>query len=233
MNIANKRVLITGGTSGIGFALARTLLAKGAKVAISGHCPELVAKAVLALQTRSAEIHGIVSDIVTAEGRDARLEQALFSLGGLDVLVNNAGGEGPGRLENTDAAELQAMVDVTAPILVTRAALPLLRDSGDAMVVNVFSGIARVGTPFYATYAAVKIGLSHFGEALLRELKRRGIHVLTVYPDGMSMPMLKSSGAGPESGVLQEPASAIAEAIAEGIESRASQVVRGRRTGIR
>ena len=71
-----------------------------------------------------------------------------------------------GRLENTPEAELQAMIDVdlVAPILLTRAVLPALRASGDAMVVNVSSGIALIGAPFYATYAATKAGLAHFGE---------------------------------------------------------------------
>lgn len=163
------------------------------------------------LQTGSAETHGIVADVATAEGRAATLEQTLAALGGLDVLVNNAGGVRAGRLENTDEVDLQAMIDVdlTAPILLTRAALPVLRKSGDAMVVNVSSTIALVGAPFYATYAAVKAGLAHFGEALRRELKGERIHVLTVYPGGTDTPMMKSNRAGPELGFSREPASAV------------------------
>ncbi|MDL2407062.1 SDR family oxidoreductase [Rhizobium calliandrae] len=226
MNITGKRVLITGGSSGIGLALARILLAKGAKVAISGRCPEAVAKAVRSLQTRSVQIRGITSDVVTADGGDARLEQAFAALGGLDVLVNNAGRAPADRLENMDEAELQAVIDVTAPILLTRAALPLLRDSGDAMVVNVSSRGTQRGAPFRATYDAVRVGLAHVGEALRRGLKRKGIHVLTVYPDGMDMPMLKSKRTGSELGVSREPASAIAEAIVGGMETGAFQVIR-------
>lgn len=125
--------------------------------------------------------------------------------------MNNAGGVRAGRLENTDEVDLQAMIDVdlTAPILLTRAALPVLRKSGDAMVVNVSSTIALVGAPFYATYAAVKAGLAHFGEALRRELKGERIHVLTVYPGGTDTPMMKSNHAGPELGFSREPASAV------------------------
>jgi short-subunit dehydrogenase len=229
MNIAGKCILITGGSSGIGLALARILLAKQGKVAISGRRPEVVAEAVRSLQTGNAEIHGIAADVSTAEGRAATLEQAVSALGGLDVLVNNAGGVRAGRLEKTDEAELHAMIDVglTAPILLTRGALPILRKSGDAMVVNVSSGIALVGAPFYATYAAVKAGLAHFGEALRRELKGEGIHVLTVYPGGTDTPMMKSNNAGPELGFSREPASAVAEAIAAGIDAEAFEVIRG------
>jgi short-subunit dehydrogenase len=232
MNIAGKRVLITGGSSGIGYSLAQILLAKHAKVAISGRRPEIVAEAVRSLQTEGAEVHGIAADVTTAEGRAATLEQALATLGGLDVLVNNAGGVRAGRLENTDESELRAMIDVdlTAPVLLTRAALPALRKSGDATVVNVSSGIALVGVPFYATYAAVKAGLARFGEALRRELKGEGIHVLTVYPGGTDTPMMKSNRAGPDLGFSREPAAVVAEAIATGIETGAFEVVRGGET---
>lgn len=232
MNIAGKRVLITGGSSGIGFSLAQILVAMDAKVAISGRRPEVIAEAVHSLQTGSAEIHGIAADVATAAGRAATLDQALAALGGLDVLVNNAGGVRAGRLENIDEAELQAMIDVglTAPVLLTRAALPALRQSGDAMVVNVSSGIALVGAPFYSTYAAVKAGLARFGEALRRELKGEGIHVLTVYPGGTDTPMMKSNRAGAELGFSREPASTVAEAITKGIESGAFEVIRGGET---
>src|SRR3546814_2742545 len=69
-------------------------------------------------------------------------------------------------------------VDLVAPILLARAALPALRASGDGLIVDITSGIALIGMPFYATYAAVKAGLARFGEALRRELKGEGVHVL-------------------------------------------------------
>lgn len=132
--------------------------------------------------------------------------------------------------EATSEAEIEAMltVDLLAPILPTRAAIPSLRASGRAMVVNVTSGIALVGAPFYATYAAAKAGLARFGEALLRELKGEGIHVLTVYPGGTDTPMMKTNWAGPDLGFGR--ASAGAEATIEGIEADAFDVIRGGET---
>jgi short-subunit dehydrogenase len=232
MKIENKRVLITGGSSGIGLALAGVLLARGAQVAISGRRADRVAQALQDLKSQGFSAQGIVADVATAEGRVATLNGALAALGGLDVLVNNAGGVRAGRLETTPEAELQAMIDVdlVAPILLTRAALPALRASGDAMVVNVASGIALIGAPFYATYAAVKAGLARFGESLRRELKGEGIHVLTAYPGGTDTPMMASNRAGPELGFAREPASAVAEAIADGLETDAFEVIRGGET---
>ena len=229
MNINGKRVLITGGSSGIGLAIAHALLAKGAKLVITGRRADTLAKAVQELQHTGSPIYSVSADVATPEGRTATIKQAVGLLGGLDILVNNAGGVRAGRLENTPEAELQAMIDVdlVAPILLTRAALPALRASGEAMIVNVASGIALIGVPFYATYAATKAGLARFGEALRRELKGEGIHVLTAYPGGTDTPMMKSNRAGAELGFSREPASAVAAAILEGIEVNAFEVIRG------
>jgi short-subunit dehydrogenase len=229
MNINGKRVLITGGSSGIGLAIAHALLAKGAKLVITGRRADTLAKAVQELQHIGSPIYSVSADVATPEGRTATIKQAVGLLGGLDILVNNAGGVRAGRLENTPEAELQAMIDVdlVAPILLTRAALPALRASGEAMIVNVASGIALIGVPFYATYAATKAGLARFGEALRRELKGEGVHVLTAYPGGTDTPMMKSNRAGAELGFSREPASAVAAAILEGIEANAFEVIRG------
>jgi short-subunit dehydrogenase len=184
------------------------------------------------LRKNGGSVARIVADVGTEEGRALTLKRALDALGGLDILINNAGGVRAGRLEAISQSEIEAMlnVDLVAPILLTRAALPALRASGGAMVVNVTSGIALIGAPFYATYAAAKAGLARFGEALRRELKGEGVHVLTVYPSGTDTPMMKTNRAGPELGFGREPASAVADATIEGIETDAFEVIRGGET---
>jgi uncharacterized oxidoreductase len=232
MKLDGKRVLITGGSSGIGLAIAHALLAKGAKVAITGRRPAVLSIAAEVLRNNGGSVTEIVADVGTEEGRALTLQQALDSLGGLDILVNNAGGVRAGRLEAISQKEIETMlnVDLVAPILLTRAALPALRASGDAMVVNVTSGIALIGAPFYATYAAAKAGLARFGESLRRELKGEGVHVLTVYPGGTDTPMMKTNRAGPELGFGREPAAAVAEATVDGIEAEVFEVIRGGET---
>jgi short-subunit dehydrogenase len=231
MNLQGKRVLITGGSTGIGYAIADAMLAKGAKVVITGRRADILQQAKEKLRP-SGSIEAVAADVGTEEGRKATLAFALDKLGGLDVLINNAGGVRAGRLEDTSEAEIRAMieVDLVAPILLTRSALPALRASGDALVVNITSGIALVAAPFYTTYAGVKSGLAKFGESLRRELKGEGVHVLTVYPGATDTPMMSSNRAGPELGFVRESASAVAEAVLDGIQNDIFEVIRGGET---
>jgi uncharacterized oxidoreductase len=229
MNLNGKRVLITGGSSGIGLAIAEAMLAKGARVVITGRRPDALKVAIDGLRKAGGSVDGVAADVGTFEGRMATLAFALRQFGGLDVLVNNAGGVRAGRLEDTTEDEIRTMieVDLVAPIMLTRAALPALRASGDGLVVNITSGIALVAAPFYATYAGVKGGLAKFGESLRRELKGEGVHVMTVYPGATDTPMVQTSKAGPELGFTREPAAAVADAVIAGIGEDAFEVIRG------
>lgn len=229
MNLQGKRVLVTGGSSGIGLAIAKTVLAKGARVVISGRRPEQLKAAAGQLRAGGGWVEFVAADVTTEQGRRATFEIALEKLGGLDILVNNAGGVRAGRLEDTTESEIRAMIEVNlvAPILLTRQALPALRASGDGLVVNVTSGIALVAAPFYASYAAAKGGLAKFGESLRRELKGEGVHVMTVYPGATDTPMMSSSRAGPDLGFAREPAADVADAVIAGIEANAFELIRG------
>lgn len=226
MILQGKRALITGGSSGIGLAIAEAMLAKGAKVAITGRRPDVLTEAAKQLRQAGRGVETIAGDVSTDNGRETTLKLALEKLGGLDILINNACGVRAGRLEDTTEAEIRAMIEVDL-VALTRAALPALRASKDGLVVNVTSGIALVAAPFYATYAGVKGGLAKFGESLRRELKGEGVHVMTVYPGATDTPMMSSSKAGPELGFTREPAAAVADAVIAGIEEDAFEVIRG------
>jgi short-subunit dehydrogenase len=133
------------------------------------------------------------------------------------------------RLEGTTEEDIRTMIDVNllAPVLLTRLALPYVRANADGMIVNITSAAALIGMPFYATYCAAKAGFAQFGEALRRELAGEGVKVLTVYPSGTDTPMMKSSRAGPELGFSREPAASVARAVIAAMENDEIEVIRG------
>ena len=161
MDLKQKRVLVTGGSSGIGFAISEAMVARGARVVIVGRGEERLAEAATKLSATGNKVGFVVGDVTVNSDRSRILSEAVASLGGVDVLVNNAGAVRAGRLEKISEDDIRGMieVDLVAPILFIREALPILRKSGDAVVVNVTSAAAMTGVPFYGTYAAAKAGL--------------------------------------------------------------------------
>jgi uncharacterized oxidoreductase len=185
VKLSGKVAIVTGAGGGIGRAAALSLAMRGVGLVLVGRTREKLAETARSVQAHaggSAEI--VAGDVTDATVRGAAIETARRRFGRLDILVNNAGNVRAGRLDKIDVSEIHAMieVDLVAPILFAREALPVLREGGDAAIVNVSSAIALVGVPFYTTYAAVKAGLARFGEALRRELLGEGVHVLTIYP---------------------------------------------------
>jgi len=169
----------------------------------------------------------IAAELPKADGSAGSLDLVTRTLGGLDILVNNAGGVRAGRLEAIEEDEIRQMVEVnlTGPILLPRAALPLLKKSADALVVNVSSGIALVGMAFYTPYATVKAGIAHFGKVLRRELDGEGVRVLTVYPTATETPMMATSGLTRDGG--RETPSDVAREAIEAMAHDRIEVVRG------
>ncbi|WMT76328.1 SDR family oxidoreductase [Bradyrhizobium sp. Ash2021] len=229
MELKHKRVLVTGGSSGIGFAIAEAMAASGARIVIVGRGETRLSEAAAKLSAGGNKVDFVAGDVTVDIDRRCILSEAVARLGGLDILVNNAGAVRAGRLELISEADIRAMieVDLVAPILFVREALPHLRKSGESLVVNIASAAALTGVPFYGTYAAAKAGLSRFGEALRRELKGEGVHVMTVYPVATDTPMMASSKAGADLGFGREPAEAVGKAVVEGIEANAIEVIRG------
>lgn len=232
MNLKGKRCLVTGAGTGIGRATAWALSRKGVHLVLFGRRIGPLEHLAVALLDAGAEAHVVAGDVSNAADRTRAIAAATKKLGGLDLLINNAGNVRGGRLDKIAEDEIRAMIDVDllAPILLTREALASLRQSGDAAIVNVASGIALIGVPFYATYAAAKAGLARFGEALGRELLDEGIQVMTIYPRATETPMMATNRAGPDLGFARESPLAVADALVAGLEAGALEVIRGGET---
>jgi NAD(P)-dependent dehydrogenase (short-subunit alcohol dehydrogenase family) len=181
--LIGRRALVTGGTRGIGAAIAQRLLDAGAKV-------------VVAARTRNddtpAETTFVSGDVTTSEGVDAIATQALAALGGLDILVNNAGG-GSAFLGGSWTIPDQEWHDnfalnLFAAIRLTNAVLPALRASKAAAVVNISSAAATMPFGPFAHYGAAKAALEYYSRTLAMELAPSGVRVNVVSPGVISTP---------------------------------------------
>lgn len=180
--LAGKTALITGGSRGIGLALARALAAEGAAVIITGRNKKALDEAEAEVR-KLGECHGIACDV-----RDERSVEQLFAQlrardKQLDILVNNAGTAGPSaKIDELPVAAWREMVEtnLTGVFLVTRAALQFMKPG--ATIVNNVSVAARTVFPGMAGYNASKAGALGFTDALREELRPRGIRVIALMP---------------------------------------------------
>jgi short-subunit dehydrogenase len=173
--------LLTGATGGIGAALAERLAEAGARLVLSARNRERLERLAATLPA-SAVAAVVACDVTTDAGRDALADAA--RLHGVSCLVNVSGSNRFGLLGDVPAGELAALVDVnlTAPMLLTRALLPELQRADEALIVNVGSTFGSIGFPGYVAYCATKFGLRGFTEALARELADSSVRVLHVAP---------------------------------------------------
>ncbi len=162
--LKDRAALVTGGGSGIGLAIAKALVAAGAKVAISGRRRDPLDQAVADLDKDGGQALAVPGDV--ADPADARrmVEETVEAFGGLQILVNNAGIARGGPLADMSPETVHAVVDIDlkGPIFVTQAALPHLREhrEGDgAAVVNISSSVTFSATPNFSVYSAAKAGV--------------------------------------------------------------------------
>lgn len=179
---AGLRALVTGGASGIGLAVARALVARGARVAVLDRDPSPVAD--------DSDLMAVQADITDDGGVRAAVADAVARLGGLDVLVNNAGIGAQGGVEDNDDDEWRRVLDVNVLgiVRVTRAALPYLRASGHAAIVNTCSIAATAGLPSRALYSASKGAVQSLTLAMAADLLPDGIRVNAVNPGTADTP---------------------------------------------
>jgi short-subunit dehydrogenase len=179
-----KVAVITGASSGIGAAAARLFANEGAAVALAARSAaplEALAGEINAAGGRALAFPTDVRDLGAAEWL---LRQAAERLGGIDVLVNNAGANKRGPIEGHSAEDLASVVQInlTAPIALARLVLPHLRARGGGAIVNLASIAGRIPVLHEAVYSATKFGLRAFTFALREELQGSGITVSAVSP---------------------------------------------------
>jgi len=182
--IDGLRGIVTGASSGIGAALARELVRRGARIVLVARRAAELAALVAETQGWSGEAVAEPGDVTDPAVRRAALARAIERFGGLDLLVNNAGVGALGRFADADEARLRRIMEVNffAPAALLREALPELARGRRPIVVNIGSVLAFRAIPHASEYCASKFALRGLGEALRAELAPRGVDLLAAHP---------------------------------------------------
>lgn len=223
-----RSVLITGGTRGIGFALAEALIKAGDKVAITGTTADGVVKAEYALSATGAQVVGITCDVRDAGSVERAVATVIAKFGGLDVLVNCAGvGVGVPIAEMPhDEWDRIVGTNLTGVFNCCKAAIPHLKTRGGGWIVNISSLASTNPFPGGAAYCASKAGLNAFSDALMQELRYDNIRVTTVMPGSVATGFSgRAAGSGADWKLLPEDvAHAIVDLLNHPVRSLPSRI---------
>ena len=199
--LEGKVALVTGGSRGIGAAIAKRLATDGAKVAITYvKGADAAASVVKEIERDGGRAIAIQADATDAEAGKAAVEKAVEKFGGLDVLVNNAGTAIPKTFEETTLEEMDRLlnINVRGVFIATQAALKHMKRGGRIIVIGSCLG-ERVMTPGLVAYSATKGAVKIFTQALSRELGSRGITVNNVQPGPIDTDLNPATGEWAES----------------------------------
>jgi 3-oxoacyl-[acyl-carrier protein] reductase len=194
--LANKVALVTGGSRGIGAAIAKRLAADGASVAITYAKDADAASAVVkAIEQNGGKAVAIQADSADTKAVQAAVEKAFTTFGRLDVLVNNAGTAIPKPFEETPIDEMERVIDINVRgvLVATQAALKHIGEVGRIIMIGSCVG-ERVVAPGLVAYSATKGAVKMFAQGLSREVGSRGITVNNVQPGPIDTDLNPAAG---------------------------------------
>jgi NAD(P)-dependent dehydrogenase (short-subunit alcohol dehydrogenase family) len=193
--VAERAALVTGGSSGIGLAIARALGEDGYRLTISARRPEKLEAAAEGLRAEGLEVKAVPAQMTDESDIAALVAAHRDEYGRMDVLVNSAGvgiGEPMDQI-TAKKLDIQVGANLRGLILVTRESLPMLREAGaehgKALIVNVASIAGKVGQPWLSVYSATKAGVIGFSQATQKETDNQGIQVTALCPAFVDTPM--------------------------------------------
>lgn len=179
----SQRWLITGSSRGIGRALAEAVLQAGHRLVATARDPAQLADLV---QRHGTAVRAVALDVADPAAAQAAVQTAVDAFGGLDVLVNNAGYGNVNSVEDTSLDEFRRQIETNlfGTIIVTKAAIPLMRQQRSGHIIQFSSVGGRVGAPGRAPYSTAKWGVEGFSEVLAREMALIGVRVTIIEPGG-------------------------------------------------
>ena len=186
MKLSGNSVLITGGASGIGFALARRLVAAGSEVVICGRRREQLEEA----RRQCQGLHTLICDVADEAARIALVERVTREFPRLNVLINNAGIQNRppalGESQDWKAHHQELAINLEAPMHLSMLLLPHLLKQKDPAIINVTSGLAFVPIAYMPTYCATKAALHSFTLSLRHQAGAKGVRVIEVAPPAVN-----------------------------------------------
>lgn len=191
LGLRDKRAVVAAATAGLGFATAEVLVSEGAHVVICGRDPGRVEAATTAL---GATAHGLVADVGTADGATEFVERAIDRLGGIDILVANAGGPPSGSATATSLDGYRSAIELNllSTVAMALAAVPSMRSQGWGRIVAVTSIGARQPIPFLAASVTARAGATGFLKTLATEVAADGVTVNSIQPGSHLTDRLRS-----------------------------------------
>jgi NAD(P)-dependent dehydrogenase (short-subunit alcohol dehydrogenase family) len=186
--LEGNAALVTGASSGLGRATAIALARAGADVALAARSQKELENANEEVSKLGRRALTLPTDLAKEDETSATVELTVEEFGRIDVLVNAAGTDAPGTVEELDIEgwDRTLTVNLRAPFLLSKAAFPRMREAGGGTIINVSSVAGKKGWANASAYCASKFGLTGFTEALADEGKEHGIRALVLYPGAMA-----------------------------------------------
>jgi len=182
----NKKVLVAGGSRGIGRSIALGFAAEGADVAICARNPQALAAAEAELKASGGKVFALSADLSKAPDVIGFVEKAAAALGGIDILVNNASGFGAKDDESGWLASVE--VDLMATVRATQTAIPYLEKAGNGAIINISSISGMMASPRSLPYAAIKAAVINYTAGQGRALAPKRIRVNAIAPGSIEFP---------------------------------------------
>ncbi len=189
MELAGKTAIVTGGTKGIGRAIAESLVRGGANVSLSARNEDEIASAVAELnEAGGGRAIGFVCDVRDHAQVKSYFTKTVEQLGGVDILINNAGIGLFGSVESMSADDFRAVIETNlcGVFYCCHEAIPLLKRRGGGYIINISSLAGTNAHPRMAAYNASKFGLNGFSEALMQEVRHDNIKVSYIMPGSVN-----------------------------------------------
>jgi short-subunit dehydrogenase len=231
MNLANKRILLTGATGGIGELIAMKLAKKGATLVLVGRNTEKLTALQANIHGASGKAFCIIADLNTAGSTQRVAQEAKQHLGQIDVLMNNAGVLDFIELQDQSDDRIDEMIhtNVTALIQLTRAVIGDFQANNQGHFLFIGSIFGSLGFPHFATYCASKFAVHGFSQSLRRELVNTNIGVTYIAPRGITTPMNDANTVAmwDKSGNKLDDPETVANIVVEALEKEKQEVFIG------